>query len=85
MIDASITTAARRLCREANGPNVVPGWIYLVDLSTGRIGQLVDTYAADQPSREWRAENRKCLMRISNGRITEREAQRIIDTLGEGE
>ncbi len=78
-----ITTAARRLCREHNSEHVTSGHIHEVDLDRGHIGAFVSGWAATQPPRDWREQNRRAFLRISHGRMTQAEAQHFIDTLGD--
>jgi hypothetical protein len=79
-----ISTAARRLARQHNSDKVISGGIYSVNLDTGEIDGWVASFSAAQPSMEWRRANRRALLRISYGRMTQQQAQQFIDELGEG-
>jgi len=77
-------SAARTLAREHNSESVESGYIYLVDLATGRITDFIATYAADPIKPGHKLYGKYAVMRISHGRLTIKEAQRFIDEKGIG-
>jgi len=80
----TVTTEARRLARQHNSDDIMPGYIYAVNIRTGKIGSLISHYAAVQRSVEQVDSNGIAYMRISYGRMTQAEAQRFIDEKGQG-
>lgn len=79
-----ITTAARRLVRQHNDERLVSGYIYLVDLETGDITDFVASYAARQIKPGEPLFGKKALLRVGHGKLSQAEAQRFLDSKGQG-
>lgn len=81
---AHTSTPARRLAKEHNSEAVYSGVIYLINLTTGEIGEAIATFAATQIAPGHPGYGKFALLRISHARMSVKEAQRFIDEKGQG-
>lgn len=80
-----VTTVARRLARQHNNDEALhSGYIYEVNLATGRIGICVASYAVAQIEPGDDVFGQYAYLRIGHGRMSYAEAQRYLDDKGVG-
>lgn len=96
---SQITSAARRLTRCHNSDKLTSGYIYLVELETGKIvsNLVVDKGApkwireAIVPYATWAADltdemkaKGLAIIRVGHGKLSHEDAQRFLDNKGQG-